>query len=59
MTRYSKEAKELLSTFELYEVKAGENKAIEQEISICNNTCMACSSCVACTSKMMDVIIIP
>lgn len=58
MKKYSKDAKELLSTVELYEVKAGENKASDQEISICNSSCMACTTCVACSSRMMDVIIV-
>lgn len=61
MRKYSVEAKELLSSMELYEIKAGTSDKISKEVesSDCTMcaTCLACTSCTACTTKAMDVII--
>lgn len=60
--RYSLDAKELLTKSELYEIKAGENLKGNSEgdinINICHSNCIACTSCVSCTTKMMDVIVL-
>ncbi|WP_157766258.1 hypothetical protein [Prevotella intermedia] len=61
MKKYSVEAKELLSSMELYEIKAGTNDKVSKEVELSDCTicasCLACTSCMACTSKAMDVII--
>lgn len=63
MTKYSMEARELLSNSELYEIKAGKNEETTDTVGTCSvmcSTCIACTSCTSCTTKMLDVIpIIP
>lgn len=65
MKKYSKDANELLSTFELIEIKAGGTDQLEQMQPVQNcgiicTTCLGCtSSCTVCTTKMMDVVPIP
>lgn len=65
MKKYSTEAKELLTNAELYEIKAGTSgrDGDDQQPDACTllcSTCIGCTtSCLACTSKMMDVIPIP
>lgn len=57
--RYSLDAKDLLSESEIYEIKAGEktNSSPDMRIEICASSCVACTTCVSCSSRMMDVII--
>lgn len=63
MRKYSVEAKELLSSMELYEIKAGASDKISKDLessdcALCSS-CLACTSCTACTTKAMDVIVVP
>lgn len=63
MKNFSHEARELLSSIELYEIKAGASPNAQ----ICNfmcatcvgctTACTSCIGCTSCTSTMMDVII--
>lgn len=46
MKKYSKEAKELLSTMELYEIKGGGDGPIK--IEFCNTSCTICNDCTGC-----------
>lgn len=64
MKKFSKEAEELLSAMELYEIKAGSGgdklqpATEEEEACVVCSTCVGCSSsCTTCTSRFMDVII--
>ncbi len=57
MKKFTHDARELLSTSELYEIKAGENLSRYEDCILCSQ-CMACTTCVACSSKMADVIVI-
>lgn len=61
MKKYSSEARELLSTMEQYDVKAGGNDTtivISPNICVtpcatcvnCNTQCAICIGCVACTT---------
>lgn len=63
MKKYSSEARELLSSIELFEIKAGKeeqtNTTPDTSCTVCA-TCIGCSSsCTACVTKMLDVIVIP
>lgn len=68
MKKYSVEARELLSSIELYDIKAGTGgpstgETPQQPPMVCGvicTTCVGCTtSCTACTSTMMDVIVVP
>lgn len=62
MKKYSIEAKELLTTVELYEIKAGATEkadSLQPSCGVMCSSCVGCTSCMACTSVMMDVIVIP
>lgn len=62
MKKYSKDAHELLSTMELFEIKAGSGEQFEKEqpapaCGLLCATCVGCSSsCTACTTVVMVVI---
>ncbi len=61
MKNHSLEAKELLSTAEMFEIKAGDKKSanVEESCGVCTN-CLACTStCTACTSTALDVLKLP
>lgn len=62
MKKYSNEARELLSSIELYDIKAGSGQQgpPPPACGVLCTTCIGCSvTCTACSSKMMDVIVIP
>ena len=65
MKKYSKDAFELLSNMELFEIKAGgpddpEDPEDEKEVCIICTTCVGCTStCMVCTNKVSDILPIP
>ena len=55
----SLDAKDLLTKSEIYEIKAGKktnSSNSDVRIEICTTNCIACTTCVSCNSRMMDVI---
>lgn len=65
MNKLSKEALELLTTAELYEIKAGADPGTSPgpdkpgDCLFCS-TCVGCSTeCMACTTEYLDVIVVP
>lgn len=60
MKKYSVEAKELLTTVELHEIKAGERSEPDTITGTCGilcSNCIGCTSCTACTSSMTDIFV--
>lgn len=56
MEQYSVGANELLSSMELYEIKAGKADLLDSKGC---TVCLVCISCTMCISKAIDIIIIP
>lgn len=64
MKEYSSEARELLSTMEQYDIKAGGDTTIVISPTICTSICAACVGCTsecavcvgctACTTRVMS-----
>lgn len=58
MKKYSAEAKELLTTVELYEIKAGTSGRSAPEEPTCKIACVSCvgcTQCLTCTSKVFSI----
>ena len=60
MEKYSFEAKDLLSSAEMFDIKAGEKQSamMDQGCDLCTS-CLACTLCTACVSEALDVITLP
>ena len=60
MKKYSTEARELLSSIELYNIKAGGGNEPEtgDESTDCTfcSTCIGCTSCTICTHSYYDIL---
>lgn len=66
MKKYSLDAKDLLSDYEMFEIKAGhaiDDTSHPMDCVMCASSCVGCSSlctacttCKACISEAMDVI---
>ena len=55
MKKYSKEAKELLSSAELFEIKAGSSERTAPDQPTCKFVCTSCTACTTCTVCTTEV----